>query len=1344
MIPVQTAYPKFEANQVLTNEHLNTLFAYLDEQGRLTRTNLIGIGIVCGLEPTVASGGANIVISKGCGVTSEGHMVVWDDPGPLEFFKPYTVPDDVAYATFMDDSVTPAVQYPLWELTLDRNNDPTALPLSQNFLRGIAQPAGREDEKVLLLFLECKAESNKNCSPNSCDDKGATITTTVRPLLIRKRDMDAIQAKVRALGPSAVEYLDMAASTALRFNLPELRLRRFDVESTRLTTTDDVFNAYQNILNQPFLNQVADAFSAAYTAFRPVLLRNFPLNPFTTLKTDWAFLHNGGIVTQGRHLWYQYFYDHLDTVLQAYLEFRELGLEVIGLCCPDSRLFPRHLMLANVGVAPPEMAVYRHHFMPSPLFSRLHGAMADLSTLFGRLVELLRSLELPPQVTGSGPNQKPELRITPSVLGRFPLSDKAIPYHYRPDPLFRLWDYRKNRQNKARLNLGYRALSWNTVDDFVINPLRYDIEPNNFLRVEGHIGQPYTEVMRDLLALKSEYRLPIEIVALKTGRNSDAISLIEDLDSCQFRDLEALYDALREELLCTLCEGMMYFYETSIVDTPTTTPRVVPNMPLLRDCAPNYRYATGTIGSWFETYLTELRAAPYIEIDQNNVNANSVLPVYCVLFANKQNIPNDTYPHAVAVYYLMKLADILPDKLNRLAFADFENKYQDLMGLVRFFRSEEARNIPTALREYAPEEELIDYFDHLLFACKLDPIQAIHAEFERRKRRLRDQLLLTNFIRQHPGIQHKAGVPSGGTFIVVYHGEDQSPDTTIRQGRFLLRGRVIDRVEPVIGATVSIVGGSAGSLTDLNGNFNLFATFLPATIRVRVAGRPDVDRLVLNENTFLEIDLSRPVVPGGTRFSNLFAGEVIADFYLPYLCCSDCEPVQFILPKTPPTFSWQRAGCTQPEGRGPVTITPRGGTAPYQYTTNNGADWTDFNPENPVGLVNNTALQIRDAEGVVSIVQTVTVEPPLLITLGSARTCNATGTRFTVPVTITGGRAPYKINGVTITGTAGTAEFASGQGGNVVVEDSNTPPCTASATVAAHTCPQPCILPCQGITLECGHLFWLPTTANSDLAYEQVNVEVRAFTVSGERRNGGEVVNKVFTADELKELGGILSQVPPRFNMGQFHALWAARVTAANAFIQGVLQAAFGPEAGVVMQWNYDSRTLNGFSVLNIERYQCHQFNIDLRVRYTQQQAQFERQMQYSTNTATPPAAGTNVVIGWTQGTQQRGEGKGAVPAFNCTRRDRCTPGAPPTVLCRQPRPISIPKNGDIITNITVSPATPRDVVYWEFNLAQPTISQEITPRDVRFTGNGNEVKVLVVQVNGCAAADRGILLRID
>jgi hypothetical protein len=64
-------YPKFVADQLLTAASLNDMFGYLDEQDRLSRANLLGIGIVCGLQ--VINHGNAIEITKGCGITSYYH-----------------------------------------------------------------------------------------------------------------------------------------------------------------------------------------------------------------------------------------------------------------------------------------------------------------------------------------------------------------------------------------------------------------------------------------------------------------------------------------------------------------------------------------------------------------------------------------------------------------------------------------------------------------------------------------------------------------------------------------------------------------------------------------------------------------------------------------------------------------------------------------------------------------------------------------------------------------------------------------------------------------------------------------------------------------------------------------------------------------------------------------------------------------------------------------------------------------------------------------------------------------------------------------------------------------------
>jgi hypothetical protein len=86
---IANTYPVFEADQVLTNDHLNSLVNYLDQQDRLTRMKLVGSGIVCGLEIEPAT--SEIKISKGCAVTSQGFMVLHCDT-VYTHYVPYTAP----------------------------------------------------------------------------------------------------------------------------------------------------------------------------------------------------------------------------------------------------------------------------------------------------------------------------------------------------------------------------------------------------------------------------------------------------------------------------------------------------------------------------------------------------------------------------------------------------------------------------------------------------------------------------------------------------------------------------------------------------------------------------------------------------------------------------------------------------------------------------------------------------------------------------------------------------------------------------------------------------------------------------------------------------------------------------------------------------------------------------------------------------------------------------------------------------------------------------------------------------------------------------------------------------
>ena len=75
------AYPYFVANQVLKSKTLNDAFFHIDEQGRLTRANLFGHGILNGLSYTVKDG--VLTINRGEAINSKGWYM--DIPGKQEY-----------------------------------------------------------------------------------------------------------------------------------------------------------------------------------------------------------------------------------------------------------------------------------------------------------------------------------------------------------------------------------------------------------------------------------------------------------------------------------------------------------------------------------------------------------------------------------------------------------------------------------------------------------------------------------------------------------------------------------------------------------------------------------------------------------------------------------------------------------------------------------------------------------------------------------------------------------------------------------------------------------------------------------------------------------------------------------------------------------------------------------------------------------------------------------------------------------------------------------------------------------------------------------------------------------
>ncbi|MFW5756952.1 MAG: hypothetical protein ACOCWK_10130, partial [Tangfeifania sp.] len=84
---ITTHYHTFVDNQVLTKDQLNQFIGYFEDQHRLSRVFLHGVGTVCGFKLNLNPAENQIIISQGVGVTTDGDLIQLKKAVPEEPFK---------------------------------------------------------------------------------------------------------------------------------------------------------------------------------------------------------------------------------------------------------------------------------------------------------------------------------------------------------------------------------------------------------------------------------------------------------------------------------------------------------------------------------------------------------------------------------------------------------------------------------------------------------------------------------------------------------------------------------------------------------------------------------------------------------------------------------------------------------------------------------------------------------------------------------------------------------------------------------------------------------------------------------------------------------------------------------------------------------------------------------------------------------------------------------------------------------------------------------------------------------------------------------------------------------
>lgn len=960
-------YSRFVKDQVLTEVQLNEIIDFFEDQHRLTRTCLVGTGIVCGLHLYRST--TSVTLYPGVAVTTDGDLLR-PAQQTFHYFSKYTPPDNSHYDPFYYRVGTTEKMLTLYQLLTEEEKN----ALNSQEYASITELDATIKNWVAILYLEYYTKDPVKCTPTNCDNLGIRQKATPKLLILSKADMDKLIHKDadETIGDDIYQKYHDAYDQY--FTFPVIKAKRVLPGGANTLNSTTLAGAYFTTAKEGATNLSA-AIKSLYKAFKFLIDKGGDVNIDTLTKKLTKIL-----ATPTDTFSAQYTYDFYKDVIAAYNELRETLYNVAFECCPNLYAFPKHIMLGAPNIEyGPQPPAYRHQFYPSPAVSK---NKVNVNVAIGMLVRLKLLVDnFKPQVVE-------KIRITPSRDYDQWLAERAIPFYYgNIGKIASEWSYSKSLKDQTKRNLSYNADQYaKPIPDETLNPLDYDIDPYDFFRIEGHIGKNFQDALKDLNEIRAAKGVPIDLVAVRLG----AVKLSDiDFDdfSCQFEDLNTILKAFQAEMNCLLAEGSAFF---SGFTASATEPHIY--LQLFKAQSEQQQWsisdellqAIKSMNLAAETKIDEVAAAASMKetvtreglakatrleemlrketlsdalTGLKNVTIQTDIcdqfntPIFSAERVVKTNI--NLNQQTFGKYFLQALegesdsVDTFMEKARNIATAAnalkdltdddkyvvFEYPMQvigNLNYIQRFIPASLTSintNLITSYRNFNQtfckrlkamytrlethfkkagytargfETVYLNMLNNLSrLCCGNEKLEVIMTEIEKRKKALLERLSFARFAEQHPGLEHKCGTHRGGTFVMVYAGK-KTLTTTGSTGTFAVK-------EDLLTATALKERAMTGSSSPYRD---------PDTFALYIASNDDIVDKEVELANFLSFNGVREgsvaaeslIRDLNTKIANIRQilcrtltepdqDVVIADFCLPYLCCSECPPMAFVIPR---------------------------------------------------------------------------------------------------------------------------------------------------------------------------------------------------------------------------------------------------------------------------------------------------------------------------------------------------------------------------------------------------------------------------------------------------------------
>ncbi len=908
-------YPLYEKDQVLSAAHLNQTTFYLEHQQLLTRRKLIGTGIVCGLNHSLAKN--SIQISAGHGVTSEGYLIDFPEDKTYTKIKDYKLPDNAVYPPFTNAL---GKQVPLWELALADENKGKNLKKIQDSSDKFWR------DKVVLLFLEIEDEDLKNCIEGDCDDKGSVRNFNVKPLLIGVADL------VKFFNRDGDTIEDINSAVLARYAIKEIICPRFDVVANNLTTHDQIAESFRdnvNILTSPIGKALA-LMQALYGQ---------KLGVANSLTTAWAEAKKGVDKNKEGAESVQQAYDYLCDLAAAINEFTNQATEWMVACHQDRDLFPQHLALGELKSLGKEIPhIFRNYFVYAPSTPLAHEKEEKIKFYYQRIWGMLTHFNL---------GEVDEIKVVASKYGEVQLSQKAIPFYFESSEKenwnwLKNWNYNRRNYGRWTANRHYFEYPENFLDG--------DIEPFSFFRIEGHVGKNYRAALADVQRHINKYRLPIKVLTLSTGGVPLNANPIPD---SKFQDLEAMFDVAKTELFCALQTPLCFISSLDLFGSDqkvgvnyekTGAPRASFMKEFTEANANVYSYRKsasddfgrlsyaieGVVASYTKGQFLSAKCKAtqgtiggmYLELIKNEPYRSQRL---LELVKNRSGL-SGSVSKKLLTYMLITIDEIeelvgliKPATLSQFKFVELK---EFIVGFTYFievfikFIADLQKNPDVDTPPFL--DELAVWLKTLKSICTLKKIVAIINERRERTLQILENWKFENFSKKHPGLTHKAGTTKGGTFIMVFHSETKNEEfepftlDPVRLNLFVNRGMVLSSGFTRLKMAEAYSAAAQEECSkDFEANFYAYAKSRGATI----------NQANLSRFRDLLLDVSEK----GNVKTPAKDGVILFDFFLPYICCGD-GGVEIIMPEPKVSMGLdKREFCKNDKENYAFALSPEGG-----------------------------------------------------------------------------------------------------------------------------------------------------------------------------------------------------------------------------------------------------------------------------------------------------------------------------------------------------------------------------------------------------------------------------------